>query len=205
MAYFQTKKVKTIPLPIPDEPGYIPPTPPTPPAAEDGDAPEIIRPGLTSASTITLYKVYDENEKVNKSLHSEVSFQIALVEAQDVLEPVVVLETSIDLTQYNYAYIDTLHRYYYMHVVCLPDTRFRLIMNIDVLKSYASGIYGCVGTLNKCEDKRHQDLDISDSEYVYEEGNALKISAFHPQPGETYFLQDPKAILVACGGIGTDE
>lgn len=195
MAYFQTKKVKTIPLPIPDEPGYIPPSPPTPPAAEDGDAPEIIRPGLTSNSTITLYQVTDENEKVDKTLGgTPVVLQGAFVEDTDILNPTVEIESQVDLTQYNYAYINTTHRYYYMHVVLIPTNRFRLVMNIDVLKSYASGIGNCYGILSSTEDSNYYDDDLNDGSYLYDCGNAIKLDVY-----ANGFLEEPANILITVG------
>lgn len=205
MAYFQTKKVKTIPLPVPSEPGYVPPAPPTPPAAEDGEAPEIIRPGLSTASNITLYKCYDENEKVDKTLNNAITFSGALIEDTDILHPTLKLETNADLTQYNYAYIDTTHRYYFMHVICLPDSRFRLVMDVDALTTFKDSMRQCVGVLSRCEDPRHYDEDLNDDKFAIEGGCAIKLSHFHPATGDKYFLQKPTAILVASGGIVSGE
>lgn len=206
MAYFQTRQVKTIPAPIPDTPPYTPPVPPTPPSPGAGSTPNVPRPGLTTNSVVTLYQVADEPQTLNKKLTGNpVSLQCAFVEQQDIMHPSIRVECNTDLTHYNYAYIDTMHRYYYLHPVLLSTNRYRLMMDIDVLMSYKDGIKECVGTLSKCEDSRHTDKNIADSEYIYERGKALKISRFHPVEGGTYFLQKPKAILVACGGVATTE
>lgn len=203
MAFFNNTKIKTKPFPIPTEPIYHYPDLPEKEYAPDGEYDPLPKPDITSDSTITFYQVTDENEKIDKSLGQGVSFSGSLIEDTDILNPVVVIETSTNLVGYNYAYIDTTNRYYYMHVVCLPDSRFRCIMNVDPLKSFKAAILNCIGTLKKTEDMTHYDLDIYDGDIKVEQGRAIKVSAYHPPDGGTFFLQEPTAILVACGKLSS--
>lgn len=203
MAYFNNTKIKSGRIPIPDIPPFVPPVIPTPETPESGSVPVLPTPSITDGSIITFYQVTDENERMNKSLGTGVSFSGTLVEDTDILNPVVVIESNVNLVGYNYAYIDTTARYYYMHVVCLPDSRFRCIMNVDPLKSFNDDILNCVGTLRKTEDSKHYDLDIYNGDVKVEQGRAIKISAYHPTVGSSYFLQDPTAILVACGKLSS--
>lgn len=198
MAYFQTKKVKTIPLPVPSEPGYVPPAPPTPPAAEDGEAPEIIRPGLTSNSIITLYQVFDEPIKVDKTLSSNsISLSGAFVEDVDILNPVVKIEApaGANILDYNYAYIDTTARYYYVSAILLPESHVRLIMNVDPLKTWSNGLKMCTGICVKTDDNQYINNDLDDGSFVNEEGVAISIKNF-----SNSFLDSPVNILITAGG-----
>lgn len=195
MAYFQTKKVKTIPLPIPDEPGYIPPSPPTPPAAQDGDAPTIIRPGLTTSGTITLYQVADDNSVIDKTLNAGYAINITFTRDIDIMNPVILLEGNVNLADYNYAYIDVLGRYYYISAVnAMPGNHFELIMHIDVLKTYAASIKNVVGVIARQENQYN--LYLPDPEFKVYANTDKKTLKFSKNP----FTKTANFLLTVSGG-----
>lgn len=194
MAYFNNTKIKSGRIPIPDIPPYVPPSPPTPEIPEDGSIPVIPTPSITGASTITLYKVADENNKLNKTLGTGVSYQGQIVEDTDILNPTLIIESTYNLADYNYAYIDTTGRYYYMHVVMLPDSRFKLIMNVDVLMSYKDAIKQCNAIISKTEDKRYINEDIDDGSFINQSGIAMKCDVY-----ANGFIENPVDILVTVG------
>lgn len=206
MAFFNPSKVKTKPFPIPSEPIYNYPDVPSEPIAPDGDYEPLPNPTITEDTIITFYQTTDEQEKLNKKLQNPISFSGGFVEDTDILNPVISIESDVyNLALYNYAYINTTDRYYYVNIVCLPDSRFRCMFTVDALMSFKNQIKQLTGTLNKCEDTRHIDEDVQDNEMVTEKGRALKVSVYHPDENQPYFLQIPTAILVACGGIAEED
>lgn len=194
MAYFNNTKIKSGRIPIPDTPPFIPPVIPDPDIPESGSTPNIPAPEITGGSTITLYRVADENSKVNKSLGSGISFSGFLVEDTDILNPSLVLESTYNLADYNYAYINTTGRYYYMRPVMLPDSRYRLNMNVDVLMSYKDAIKQCRAIISKTEDSRYINDDIDNGDLINQSGIAMSCKVF-----SSGFLDTPVDILVTVG------
>ena len=93
---------------------------------------------------ITLYKTKSANNVINKKLVSEKNLgnSCILADNTSVTSPTVIIGgiTSLDrISDYNYAYIPQCHRYYYISdTIALSGGRVKLMLNVDVLKSYAS-------------------------------------------------------------------
>ena len=95
---------------------------------------------------ITLYKTKSANNVINKKLISEKNLgnNCILTDNTSVTSPTVIVGgiTSIDsISDYNYAYIPQCHRYYYINdIIALSGGRVKLLLTVDVLKTYASDI-----------------------------------------------------------------
>ena len=95
---------------------------------------------------ITLYKTKSGNNVINKKLESEKNLgnNCILADNTSVTSPTVILGgvKSLDtLSDYNYARIPQCHRYYYINdIIALSGGRVKLVLTVDVLKSYASDI-----------------------------------------------------------------
>ena len=95
---------------------------------------------------ITLYKTQSANNVINKKLESEKNLgnNCILADNTSVTNPTVIIGgiTSLDsISDYNYAYIPQCHRYYYINdIIALSGGRVKLVLTVDVLKSYASDI-----------------------------------------------------------------
>ena len=95
---------------------------------------------------ITLYKTKSANNVINKKLISEKNLgnNCILADNTSVTSPTVIIGgiTSLDIiSDYNYAYIAQCHRYYYINdIIALSGGRVKLVLTVDVLKSYASDI-----------------------------------------------------------------
>ena len=95
---------------------------------------------------ITLYKTKSANNVINKKLVSEKNLgnNCILADNTSVTSPAVIIGgiTSIDsISDYNYAHIPQCHRYYYINdIIALSGGRVKLLLSVDVLKSYASDI-----------------------------------------------------------------
>ena len=95
---------------------------------------------------ITLYKTKSANNVINKNLTSEKKLgnNCILADNTSVTSPTVIIGgiTSLDsISDYNYAYIPQCHRYYYINdIIALSGGRVKLMLTVDVLKTYASDI-----------------------------------------------------------------
>lgn len=193
MAFFNKGKIKQGRIPIPDIPPYIPPVPPEPEIPEEGETPVTPIPSITGGSTITLYHCNDENNKVVKNLSGGIGCNAFIVLDCDVSSPVIELESGVSLIDYNYAYIDTTNRYYYVKVVCMPQGFYRLYLTIDVLMSYANSIKNLSGIIDK--EETTNDLYINDGTFVHGVKDYTRVYNF-----ASGFNDTPDNILICAGG-----
>lgn len=120
---------------------------------------------MAGTITISLYNVSDDNEKINKTLGTPVTFENCSIKDQtDVTRPVVRLQTSSNLSHYNYLYIDRYSRYYYIdRIETTPTGMWILHCRCDVLKTYASQILDLDGTITRSENLWN--MYLNDPEY----------------------------------------
>lgn len=100
---------------------------------------------------VKLYKCYDSKNKLNKTLTDEFLLtgnfknNFSLTDIQLVL-----YFDNIKLFDYNYVYIELLHRYYFVDdCKILSNNRIELILSIDVLMTYKTDIENMRVKLNK--------------------------------------------------------
>lgn len=95
---------------------------------------------------ITLYKNKSANNVIKKKLISEKNLgnSCFLADNTSVTSPTVIIGgiTALDsISDYNYCHIPQCHRYYYINdIIVLSGGRVKLLLTVDVLKSYASDI-----------------------------------------------------------------
>ena len=91
--------------------------------------------------TIKLYKTVSENNKVTKVLTDEIELTGTLRESSSVLNPSIKIESSTNLSDYNYAYIEDFGRYYFItNLEAIRNDLWRVSMRCDVLMTYAAEI-----------------------------------------------------------------
>lgn len=136
--YFESNKVYE-PLPIPESPGYVPPSPPTPPTPGSGSTPVIPRPTYSGNVTITFYNNSSDNNEVNKSISQTAEKTVIFKEDVDLIEPSIVINTDSSLLGSNYMYM--LGRYYFIkNVDAMPGNLMRINAQVDPLMTYAAAI-----------------------------------------------------------------
>lgn len=108
---------------------------------------------MAGTITINLYNIDDDNEKIQKSLGTATAFSNCTIkDTTDVTHPVVRIQTSDNLSHYNYMYIDRYSRYYYIErIETTPTGMWVLHCRCDVLKTYASQILNLDGTVTRSE------------------------------------------------------
>lgn len=189
--YFEPKKVYE-PLPIPDTPGYVPPAPPTPPSPDPGSTPVIPVPSFSGNVSLTLYNNSSEQRKLDKSISSIFTDTIIIKDSVSVVDPVIILNTSTDLTGVNYMQLG--NRYYYAKVEMLPGGgRYRITGHSDVLMTFKDQIRNQIGVINRNQNSYNRFLkDDRVKLNAYEQVRTLEFSSG--------FSKELHYYLIAIGG-----
>lgn len=102
--------------------------------------------------TVNLYVTTSDRNKLTKALGSAVSFDCVLKEQSDVLHPVIRVNTSTNLSGYNYARIERYGRYYYIEKIeTTPNHFWEITMTVDPLMTYKDYIERVSGTITRSE------------------------------------------------------
>ena len=136
--YFESKG-RDVSVPIPDTPGYTPPSPPSPPSPGSGSVPSIPRPTFSGSTSVSFYNNSSDNNVLNKSISSTTSKTVMFKEDVDMIEPVIILQNDSNVQNSNY--MQMLGRYYYItSIECLPGNLLRIKGRVDALMSYRDAI-----------------------------------------------------------------
>jgi len=195
MALFNTKETKYNPRPIPPIPPYVPPTPPTPPTPDDPVKPDIPRPTTSGDASITLYLNSSDNNVINKSLSDSISITgISWKENTSVITPVIVVKTNDNINKYNYAYIPSFERYYYItDITLLTGGLYSISLKVDVLKTYENQIKNLTGVVRRNQGLYNKYLaDDTQKVLQYTEKSTLQF--------KNPFNKDGQFLLTVSGG-----
>lgn len=89
---------------------------------------------------ITLYTNSSEKNKIGKSLTAVDTLEGSIKGESSIINPVILIEYN-DPTAFNYCYIDTFGRYYFVNdVVVVRNNLLRVSLTVDVLESFAAAI-----------------------------------------------------------------
>ena len=108
---------------------------------------------MAGSITIDLYNVSDDNEKVNKTLGTAKEFtNCSIKEQTDVTNITLRIQTTDNLSGYNYAYVSEYGRDYFIDKIeTTPTGYWVLSCRCDVLMSFKTDILKLNGTLTRSE------------------------------------------------------
>lgn len=90
--------------------------------------------------TVKLYRNMSEEISVTKNITDEITYTGNLRSESSVIDPVIMIEAT-NLSDYNYAWIEEFHRFYFIRDITSVRTGlWRLTMHVDVLSTYAGYI-----------------------------------------------------------------
>lgn len=114
---------------------------------------------------IKLYHCSSDPRVVTKDISDMVSYNSATArDAFDVMGGSIIIATASDLSDYNYAYITDVGRYYYItDITVLRDGVWQLTLAVDVLMTYDTAIRALHGTVDRQTNVNNG--YISDPEY----------------------------------------
>ena len=144
--YFETKG-RDISVPIPDTPGYTPPSPPTPPTPGSGSTPVIPRPVFSGDVDVNIYINSTENNALDKSLSSKLATTISVKDELSIFSPSFYLNTSTDISGCNYAKVG--NRYYFANITLMSGNLYRVDCRCDVLMTFKDQIRQQTGLIRR--------------------------------------------------------
>ena len=105
------------------------------------------------AFTISLFKTASENNRVVKVLTNEKQLYGELRNQTSVLNPNIRIESSYNISGYNYCYISEFGRYYYItDIVSVRTNCWVISLRCDVLMSYKDEIQSMNVILNNTQE-----------------------------------------------------
>ena len=105
------------------------------------------------AFTISLFKTASENNRVVKVLTDEKQLSGELRNQTSVLNPIIRIESSDNISGYNYCYISEFGRYYYItDIVSVRTNCWVVSLRCDVLMSYKDEIQSMNVILNNTQE-----------------------------------------------------
>lgn len=151
--------------------------------------------------TILLRRTTSENNRLDKVFISEIDKEFTgyLREAADVLTPKIKIETSDDLSRYNYAEISDFHRKYFISVQLIQKNIWEISCEVDVLSTYASQIKECYGLVKRTAKKGKINYYMNDGVFYTEQRQIVTHHAFK-KSGEFAKLGTENYYLLVAGG-----
>lgn len=97
---------------------------------------------------IKTYNYNGEPNRVNKTLQENEEYTGVLNSTVNILEPVIRFRTN-NVVTFNYVYIESLHRYYFVSEIQQNGDICTVYLRTDVLMTYKDKILDSTGTLTK--------------------------------------------------------
>ena len=97
---------------------------------------------------IKTYHYNGEPNRVNKTLQENEEYTGVLNSTVNILEPVIRFRTT-NIVTFNYVYIESLHRYYFVSEIQQNGDICTVYLRTDVLMTYKDKILDSIGTLTK--------------------------------------------------------
>lgn len=145
--------------------------------------------------TITLYQTADEFNRLNKTLTNQIQMTGTLREECEILNPSFKIQSSQNLSGYNYCYVAEFSRYYKITAIkIIRNNLWEISCAVDVLMSYADQIKALPIIVNRNTNSFNMYLH-DNQQVVYE--NARVQTKLFPTGFST-----PTYILTTAGGQG---
>ena len=110
---------------------------------------------------IKLYKVYDRENKLNKTLNNELVLTGSLKTNVFVYNPVIMLKSvNFNFPEYNYCFIEDFNRYYFIEDIEINAlTLFEIRLREDVLMSFNNDIKNMTVQINESSNPNSNFID----------------------------------------------
>lgn len=145
--------------------------------------------------SVQLYKNASPIEKIGKSLTLGPEYNINFKEDSSILRPrIIILDGSSAVYEYNYMYISTFGRYYFIDdIISVANNRWEIHSHVDVLETYKNMILANEAVIKRQEKQYNLYLDDPEFKaYNYDQIQTLKFST-------NGFIKNLKYVLVVNG------
>lgn len=150
--------------------------------------------------TLKLRKTTSEANRVTKSfiVADDITLTGTFKEEQDILHPVIEVESSTNLSGYNYCEIEVFNRKYFMQTSVVRNNLWRLTLNVDVLSTYDSGIRGSLAIVKRSEDVIN--YYINDGVFYTEQRKVVTHQTFKKNDVDAVLGATDEYYLLVAGG-----
>lgn len=137
-----------------------------------------------------------ENNKLSKDFASTTAnFDVDFKSESSVFEPIIIIGTTYDLSQYNYAEIADFGRKYFINdIKVLRTNLYEIHLHVDVLSTYESEIRNLTAVVKRQENNFNLYLD--DSEFKVYNNSLIQTNKF----SNSGFTKNLQYVLVTAGG-----
>lgn len=143
-----------------------------------------------------LYKTISPKNAINKVLTNEITKELNLKDEVDILNPTFNLLIFDGIFNYNYAYVPSFNRYYFINgITILTRTIAQLNLKVDVLESWKEDILHATAHITK---KSNSNLYGAEIEKISMTDNeTIELSS-------PFSLQDYFILTISKGGSGSN-
>ena len=139
--------------------------------------------------------------KIGKNLTQGNSFSCRLKDDVSVLDPVIIIQTDVNIYNYNYMYIQEFGRYYFIKdIKSINNNIWSVSAHVDVLETYKTQILENQAVIRR--QKNLYNLYLDDPEFKAFNTEGIKTVKFKGGSGLTKNLQ---YILCVNGSYGVNE
>ena len=151
--------------------------------------------------TLTVRKCLSEEIRVDKTFDSTADIQLSgnFHENEDVLNPVITIETSVNLSGYNYVEITDFGRKYFMKPEVINNKLWRLVCRVDVLSTYAAGILASSALVSRTAKDDKINYYINDGALYTEQREVIEYHTFKKENVPATLGNDSYYLIVAGG------
>lgn len=151
--------------------------------------------------TMTLRKCLSEEIRVDKTFDSTADIQLSgyFLEKEDVLNPIIMVNTTDNLSGYNYVELAVFGRKYFMKPEVINNKLWRLVCRVDVLSSYAAGIKASSALVSRTAKDDKINYYINDGALYTEQREVIEYFKFK-KDGLPATLGTDSYYLIVAGG-----
>ena len=150
---------------------------------------------------MTLRKCLSEEIRVSKEFDSTDDIQLSgnFRENEDILNPVITIETAVNLSSYNYVEITDFGRKYFMKPEVINNKLWRLVCRVDVLSTYAAGIKASSALVSRTAKDDKINFYINDGALYTEQREVIEYHRFKKSNVDAEIGTDTYYLIVAGG------
>lgn len=128
-------------------------------------------------ATLKIGSTADPENRIDKTATWSATLTGTFKDNVSVLDPVVLVESSTNITGYNYAYIEEFGRYYYIKdIIVVNNVLYELHLHVDVLKTYQNQIIAAPCIVSKSANTFN--MYLNDDRYKCYQNNHVLINTF---------------------------
>lgn len=136
----------------------------------------------------------DAENRLDKTFTAALQLTGTLKDNTSILDPVILIESSGNLSGYNYAEITDFNRFYYIKDMVIVGAKlWELHMHVDVLKTYCSGIIAAPSIIAKSANRFN--MYLNDPNYKCYQDNHVIVRNFP----SGFPIEDSRFVLTVLG------